>query len=204
MDVFHTNLSYIPFPAPSGFFFQLFFLPKILQYTYVNRQTILFTYVWRHPFAHTPSGFQGCFPRCIWRSLAHPPGINIHLWRTLAHPPGASIFISGVTFPRNPVRVSNLISDFIFLRNAFRQFEAVGWSFSSPPPFLELNPSDLVGVLKWFCLIFKQNTLVYLRKSSDDFIHLRMATTLGALNTPTITKAGMDILTKSGGQGPGH
>ena len=42
-----------------------------------------------------------------------------------------------------------------------------------------LEPSwsrDCVGVLKWFCLIFKQNTLVYLRKSPDDFIHLRMAT----------------------------
>ena len=37
---------------------------------------------------------------------------------------------------------------------------------------------DYVGVLKWFCLIFKQNTLVYLRKSPDDFIHLRMATPL--------------------------
>ena len=43
---------------------------------------------------------------------------------------------------------------------------------------LESNLSDLVGILKWFCLIFKQNTLVYLRKSPDDFIHLRMATTL--------------------------
>ena len=44
-----------------------------------------------------------------------------------------------------------------------------------------LEPSwsrDCVGVLKWFCLIFKQNTLVYLRKSPDDFIHLRMATPL--------------------------
>ena len=68
----------------------------------------------------------------------------------------------------------------LFVRTSFR----ISTSSGLPPP-----PSpDYVGMLECFLLFFSKNTLVYLRKSPDDFvylrkspddfIHLRMATPL--------------------------
>ena len=127
---------------------------SIYLYTFVNRQTILFTFVWRHPLASALSsqschqaqvGFFERFAGFIRCKLAFSPSTNISIRR--------EIWNSGGKFEK-------------WFSEIRRKIE-----LESSLVFLSIY---LVSIYL-FLADLRRYTLVYLRKSPDDFIHLRMA-----------------------------